>query len=221
MRQGRMILFAGIIVAATGMIWLLSISYGPPPRATLIPMEENSAAESNNNNGPQPRTKNFPTIGSEEVAELIKNAVTNEDHGIRVEFVKSYKGYFTGGIAPANAEGEGAPPDPNALLLSSTRLDVFRHRIIICGPNGICVDDSQGGGPIFAATNGTSDDYQTIFYQFYPLNEVNWSLGDAVNIWILVSNAARDGSPVGELQWVSLGEVTIKECNSQEWCPNE
>lgn len=211
------------------------MSYGPPPRATLIPVEENSAAASNNNNGPQPTIKNFPTIDSGDVAELTKDAVTNEDYGIRVEFVKSYKGYFTGGIAPVNAEGEGPAPEPNALLLSSTKADVFHHRILICGSDGVCIDDSQGGGPIFAAINETSnnvsiasaaeqqpkEDYQTIFYQFYPLNEIGWNLGDVVNIWILVSNAAKDGSPVGELQWVSLGEVTIEDCNSQEWCPNE
>lgn len=41
MRQDRIVLFGGIIIAATGMIWLvLSMSYGPPPRATLIPVEE-------------------------------------------------------------------------------------------------------------------------------------------------------------------------------------
>jgi hypothetical protein len=47
MRQDRTILFAGIVIAAIGMTWLiLSISHGPPPRATLVPVEENSDSES-------------------------------------------------------------------------------------------------------------------------------------------------------------------------------
>lgn len=48
MRHDKAILFAGIVIAATGMIWLiLSISYGPPPRPTLMTVEENSPSESN------------------------------------------------------------------------------------------------------------------------------------------------------------------------------
>lgn len=194
------------------------MAFGPPPRATLIPMEENSAAASNNSE-PQSAVENS-IIDREEVAELVKDAVTNEDYGIRVEFVKSYDGYFTGGIGPVNAEGEEPPPEPNALLLSSSKADVYHHRIIICGPGGVCIDDNQGGGPIFAENDATSDNYETIFYQFYPLNEVEWNIGDVVNTWVLVSEAAKDGSPAGELQWISLGESKIKECNSQTWCPS-
>lgn len=236
MRQNTTLLIAGIVTAATGAIWLvLATSYGAPPRATLIPVEENSATTTNTDNGSQSSiSKNFPTIDRKEAIELTKDAVKNDAYGIRVEFVKSYKGYFTGGIAPVNSEGEGPAHEANAVLLSSTKEDVFHHRILICGPDGICIDDSQGSGPIFANTDETSnnstanapeqqpkEDYQTIFYQFYPLNEVGWNLGDVVNIWILISNAAKDGSPIGESQWVSLGEVTIAQCNSLEWCPNQ
>ncbi|HKX80846.1 MAG TPA: hypothetical protein VJL54_01190 [Nitrososphaera sp.] len=46
MRQGRTILFAGIVVAAAAMTWLvLSMSYGPPPQVTLVPEEQNNASE--------------------------------------------------------------------------------------------------------------------------------------------------------------------------------
>lgn len=218
-------MFAGIAMAAMGMTLLvLSMSYSPLPQATPIPLEENgeAAASNNDNNYLQSSLKNFPTLGRDKVANLTKDAVTNEEYGIRVEFVKSYNGYLTGRVAPVNTRGEGPQVEPNALLLSSNKADVYHHEILICGPDGICIDDSQGGGPIFAATSGISNnDHQTTFYQFYPLNEVSWNIGDAVDIWVLVSHAAKDGIPVGELQWISLGEVTIKECNSQEWCPNK
>ena len=48
MRHRRIILVAGIVIAAIGMIWLiLSMSFGPPPRPALLPVEENSSSESN------------------------------------------------------------------------------------------------------------------------------------------------------------------------------
>lgn len=224
-----MLLLAGVAVAATGMIWLvLSIlSYGAPPQPTLIPVEENSDANSTSNLHAKIPIASFPTLDQVEIAELTKGAVSNSEYGIKLEFVKSNNGYLTGGIGPVNRKGEGSAPEPNALLLSATKVSVYHHRIVICGPDDVCIDNSSGGGPIFAAANETSNtdstgkqrEDHTVFYQFYPLNEVSWNLGDILQIWMLASYSAPDGSAIGELQWVDVGKVAIKECNSQEWCP--
>lgn len=234
MLQYKTLLVAGIAAAAAvmGMTWLLLsiVSYAAPPQPTLIPVGQDDDTVNTGSSANLPSV--FPTLTQSEVAEQVGSAVSNSGYGMKVELVQSKKGYLTGGIAPVNSDGEGPGTMPNALLLSTTQSDVYHHRIILCGPDGICIDDGGGGGPLFASPNDKSRsnenddknnigqaDAEPVFYQFYPLNDVGWKLGDTVHIWMLLSYAASDGSPTGNSQWVDIGMITIEKCSIELWCP--
>ncbi len=153
----------------------------------------------------------YPTLDPSDFRELTNGSISNS-YGIIVEFVQSDSGYLGGGVPPVGPDGEEPAPEPNALLLSSDN-SVWHHRIILCGPDDICIDDGGGGGLV----SGSEGDAG--LYQFYPLNEVSWGLGDLVHIWMLVSDTAPNGEPIGTSQWVDIGDIPIEECASELWCP--
>jgi hypothetical protein len=223
MLQYRTALAAGVAFAGIGMVWLvLSIlSYGAPPQPTLVPVEQNDNSSGVADLPPEndKPSLEFSTLNPTDVAGETKGAVSNSDYGVKVEFVRSTSGYLAGGIGPVNSEGEGPPPEPNALLLSATKFNVWHHKMILCGPDSICIEDSGGGIIMYASLE--EEKHDPGLYQFYPLNEVNWGLGDTVHVWMLVSHASTDGNLIGEPRWVDVGDIIIEKCTSETLCPDE
>jgi hypothetical protein len=152
----------------------------------------------------------FPTIDRSEVEEITKDAITPDVYGLKMGLVFNEEGYGFG-LTPVDPNGEGPEPDPIAITMSSETA-VWHHHAILCGPDNLCIEDSQGGGLISGGEEFPS------LLQFYPLNEVSWKLGDSVTVWVLISKIGADHHPEDEFQWVSIGEQTIEQCDSELWC---
>jgi hypothetical protein len=149
----------------------------------------------------------FPTIARSKVDYLTRDAVTSSEYGLTVEFVYSKDGFDTIGVTPVGGDGQVPDPESNGLIKYSTT-ELWSDRILICGPDGICIECDCGG---LISENQS-------FMFFYPMNEVNWKVGDPVSMWLLIANIGPDHHPADSKEWVSTGEQTIKECGIDISC---
>lgn len=165
-----------------------------------------SRAKDDESASPSP---SFPTIPRSKVDYLTKDAVPSSEYGLTVKFVHSKDGFDTIGVTPVGGDGQLPDPESNGLIMYSTT-DLWFDRVLICGPDGICIECDCGG--LISGVENQS------FTFFYPMNEVNWNVGDPVSMWLLVAKVGTDYRPEETKQWMGTGEQLIEECESDLWC---